>query len=150
MLQLIGGATLAVQTVVLGASLFQKVKKQQRAPEQAERSDARPSTSQAASADSRIQSLSPTGMSKVVVLPDMRMPIAMRDVLRPLSIPQLWIEQSEQCLCQLYMTIYQSCLGHDVATMPAGGSVTWSEARVAAGIGLQGDQQGELAAPHSS
>ena len=40
MLQLIGGATLAVQTVVLGASLFQKAKKQQRAPQQDERPDA--------------------------------------------------------------------------------------------------------------
>ncbi len=72
MLQLIGGATLAVQTVVLGASLFQKAKKQQRAPEQAERSDAnpdRPSTSQSAPADPRIKSLSPTGISKVPCAP---------------------------------------------------------------------------------
>ena len=39
-LQLIGGATLAVQTVVLGASLFQKAKRQQpRAPDQAAPAD---------------------------------------------------------------------------------------------------------------
>lgn len=69
MLQLVGGATLAVQTIVLGASLFQKAKKQQRAPEQAERVDANPdraSTSQSAAGDPRIKSLSPTGTSQAL------------------------------------------------------------------------------------
>jgi len=63
-LQLIGGAALAIQTVVLGASLFQKAKKQQRAPEQAERWDSsadKPSTSQQTTADPRIVSINPRG-----------------------------------------------------------------------------------------
>ena len=68
MLQLIGGATLAVQTVVLGASLFQKAKKQHRAPQQDERPDAgseRSSTSQSRTGDPRIKSLSPTGIPNI-------------------------------------------------------------------------------------
>lgn len=63
-LQLIGGATLAVQTVVLGASLFQKGKKQARAPDQGAFSDASAAgsgSSQQTSPDPRIMSLSPTG-----------------------------------------------------------------------------------------
>ena len=66
-LQLIGGATLAVQTVVLGASLFQKAKQQQkRAPDQGKASDPSPagsSSSQPAGSDPRVASLSSTGAS---------------------------------------------------------------------------------------
>ena len=64
-LQLIGGATLAVQTVVLGASLFQKAKRQQpRAPNQAASGDlsaGASSSGRQSGGDPRIKSLSPTG-----------------------------------------------------------------------------------------
>ena len=66
-LQLIGGATLAVQTVVLGASLFQKAKRQQpRVPDQAASTDLSAGVSSSgrqSGGDPRIKSLSPTGES---------------------------------------------------------------------------------------
>ena len=139
--------------MVLGASLFQKAKQQQKsAPDQGKQSDrssAGSSSSQQAGSDPRVTSLTSTGTS---CQPGHEMSSEMtltRIAVRPLQKPLLWAF-ALSCtihgidLWSIPLKRWLTCVCHVLteSVVHAGGKVAWSEARLAAESSSRSRDQG--------